>query len=724
MSSVAVVIVSYRTPELLLRSLDALAGGSDLDVVVVDNASGDDTVAAVRRAHPSVTLLANATNVGFPAAANQGVRATRAPLVVVANADVLMTPSDIAALAQVVRGDPTVGVVGPRMVDAGSRTLPTVHRDMTLPRLAADQLLLADWWRYRVLRRGRPRGAAVQRVDWMTGAILLLRRAAFDAVGGFDEGVFMYGEEADLQHRIRAAGWSVCCVPSVVVRHDKGSSADPAFGSTRLARVHGSALYFRAVHGGPTQLRAAAALLSLGSLLRLVLRGAVAVVRGEDVRAACAPFVAALAVSASPRAVQTIRRRARHRHLHVMCFDHASGIGGAERSLAMLLQRLPRHGLRCSLAAPADGPLAATVAEGSPQVARVCWAPPRLRGGPSGLLRWLRAVGSTARLLRRAGVDVAHANTVRAALVVLPAARVARRPAVWHCRDLWLSQDRPRRAVPQRVLQSILQRLAARTIAVSEAVAAGLPLAQRTAVVRNGIDLTLANAIDGDSVAAARRRHNLPEDARLLVHAGRMVAWKGAEAAVRVAGPLLAADPTLRLVLAGGTPLGEDDGTAQRVRKLAAALGTQVRLVGHVDDLPALLAGAELLLATGAPEPFGLVLAEALAVGTPVAGWAHGSLPELIGPAGPDGAAAAGLLVAADDEPALRRAVAALLADPQRLSRLSAAARQRAASLDVDRTAAAVAAILRDVAVPHVGADAAAAAGSARGGQDPASTDA
>ncbi|HUG86092.1 MAG TPA: glycosyltransferase family 4 protein, partial [Euzebya sp.] len=483
-------------------------------------------------------------------------------------------------------------------------------------------------------------------------------------------------------------------LPAVRVQHDKGASATPALGDRRLALVQRSWLHFHAVHGGWPRLLAAAVLLSVGDLLRLAVRTAAGVARGQGWGGG-RRFRHAVAVTASPPVWWRVRRAARRRQGRVLFTDHAGGIGGGQRSLLHLLRRLPAHGVQPVLAAP-PGPLA-TEAAGLPSVIHVVWALPRLRG-PGGPVRWLVAVCRTWRLVRRSGAAVVHANTVRAALVAVPAARLAGRAAVWQCRDFWLSESEPRWPLPHRVVQAGLQSLATCTVAVSDAVATQLP--RPAAVIRNGIDLA-ATGTAAERHGAVRTALGLPGDARILLHAGRLRPWKGADVAVRAVGPLLRADPRLLLVLAGGTPLGEGDGHPARLAVLAAPHDDQVRLVGHVDDLPGLAAGAELLLATGEPEPFGLVVAEALAVGLPVLGFAHGALPELLGINDP--APPAGVVVEPGTTPDdLTPVVAALLADPGRRAVLGAAGRRRARALfDADRTAAELAALLHDQAGPR-----------------------
>jgi GT2 family glycosyltransferase len=228
LSNVAIVIVAYNSGEFLRRCLAAVAGGAD-QVVVVDNASPDGQTADACAGFAGVDVLERASNDGFATAANAGIAATTAPWVLLLNPDAWPRDDALPALLRCGERDPRTGVVGPLLVDEQGQAARSTIRPPLSP--AALALWAAvpkrvtrgyDLWR-RATRRGTP--DAVRSGEFLQGAVLLLRREAVEAVGGFDERFFMYGEDADLCERLAAAGWRVeLCADASFVHVGGGSS--------------------------------------------------------------------------------------------------------------------------------------------------------------------------------------------------------------------------------------------------------------------------------------------------------------------------------------------------------------------------------------------------------------------------------------------------------------------------------------------------------------------
>jgi GT2 family glycosyltransferase len=245
----SVSVVSFRTPELLRRCLSALAaerGLVDLEVTVVDNASGDGSVDLVRSEFAWVSVIANARNVGFGAAHNQALRQARGRFWLVINSDAAPEPGALRTLVDALEADPDLGATGPRLRYPGGKVQSSRRRFPTVATLFLESTQLQRFWPDNaVLRRyyvqDRP-GDAAQDVDWLVGACLCLRAAAIRQVGFFDERFFMYSEEIDLCRRLRAAGWRVRYVPTAEVAHLEGGSSgadlaarDQRFQASKLA---------------------------------------------------------------------------------------------------------------------------------------------------------------------------------------------------------------------------------------------------------------------------------------------------------------------------------------------------------------------------------------------------------------------------------------------------------------------------------------------------------
>ncbi len=274
---VAAVVVSYNTRDdlrLCLRSLEPHVA-IPMEVVVVDNASDDGSLAAAREALPAARVIANAENVGFGAAANRGWRATTAPYVLFLNSDAELCGNAVESLVAILEARPDVGIAGPRTLGADGGIQPS-----TGPRLT----LWSEWRQRRLVLGVRARRPSSLREAeqlhgkefepfWVSGSCLLARRSALETVDGFDEAFFLYEEDVDLCARVRTAGWRVVFTPDATVRHRLGRSMEKAGLRPRLEYHRSHLLYYRK-HNGP---------LATSALRFLVgLRGALIWLSGRD----------------------------------------------------------------------------------------------------------------------------------------------------------------------------------------------------------------------------------------------------------------------------------------------------------------------------------------------------------------------------------------------------------------------------------------------------------
>jgi N-acetylglucosaminyl-diphospho-decaprenol L-rhamnosyltransferase len=281
-----VVVVTYSPGDTLDGFLDTLekATTRPVGVVLADNGSTDG---APERAaeRPGVELLRTGGNLGYGRAANLGVARAPGDWVVVANPDLRWEPGALDTLLEAVERWPAAGVLGPEILSPEGVLYPSARQLPSLGR-GIGHALCGWWWpsnpwtaAYR-----RERGEPTERLaGWLSGSCLLIRRAAFDAVGGFDPTYFMYFEDLDLCERIGRAGWQNVYVPTAVVTHEGGAS------TSRDARTmadahHASAWrYLSRRYAGPRWLP-----------VRLVLRA------GLVARAALARRVPAVAAGARP----------------------------------------------------------------------------------------------------------------------------------------------------------------------------------------------------------------------------------------------------------------------------------------------------------------------------------------------------------------------------------------------------------------------------------------
>jgi hypothetical protein len=220
LTDLSVSIVNTNSRELLLACLESLAG-TTAELVVLDNASEDGSADAVRERFPAVRLIAQEHRAGFGANHNTVIRATNGRYVYVLNEDTTSDDWAFDRLVAYLDAHPRVAALGPKLVYPDGRRQDSAWR---FPTPLVSTLGVLSLGRVGVKQS---HGDSPRSVDWVMGAALLLRRAALDEVGLFDEGFFLYSEEVDLQFRLRQAGWDVHYFPgATVVHHESQFSAE------------------------------------------------------------------------------------------------------------------------------------------------------------------------------------------------------------------------------------------------------------------------------------------------------------------------------------------------------------------------------------------------------------------------------------------------------------------------------------------------------------------
>lgn len=224
------VVVAYESASHIEACIRALEddGGGELDVVVIDNASQDSTVAIVRENFPSVSVRVMHRNLGYGAAANIGIRlATGDPLLIL-NADAVIERGTIVALCDRLRDDPQLGCVSPMHITSDGNRQSPARACPSIGSAIVDGTMAERWLRGSAVLRAYYRDGVDPGVppDWLDGACLAFRSKAMDEVGGFDAGYFMYSEEIDLFRALRHAGWACAVESHAAVRHAGGGSSD------------------------------------------------------------------------------------------------------------------------------------------------------------------------------------------------------------------------------------------------------------------------------------------------------------------------------------------------------------------------------------------------------------------------------------------------------------------------------------------------------------------
>ena len=240
MTRLAIVIVSFNAREDLARTLASLADAPPAmphEVVVVDNASTDGAPAMVRERFPTVRVIDAGGNLGFARASNLGIRATDGELVLLLNPDTVVTPGAIDAMAEHIARHAGVVALGPRLVDDAGRAELSFGAMYSPWSEARRKVALAmDARGFGPMRRWIEHATRQPReVDWVSGACLLVRRAAGEGAGWFDERYFLYAEDVDFCTALRQGGGTVLFWPGAQIVHLRGRSGLTEPGATRDA---------------------------------------------------------------------------------------------------------------------------------------------------------------------------------------------------------------------------------------------------------------------------------------------------------------------------------------------------------------------------------------------------------------------------------------------------------------------------------------------------------
>jgi glycosyltransferase involved in cell wall biosynthesis len=371
--------------------------------------------------------------------------------------------------------------------------------------------------------------------------------------------------------------------------------------------------------------------------------------------------------------------------MKVLYVDHTGNISGAEHSLLALLNALPAE-VDGVLACP-PGPLVRRAGELGVPVVTVAGTEASLRiSSPAtiaAVANLVRSAGQVARLVRRHGVHLIHANSIRAAMITVISGRLAGIPVVAHIRDT---------LPPGPVSRTSLKLIASGAHAVvcnSQFTADAFTRAsgrQDVMALPNPLDIAdlSARRLPRDS---ARERIDLPESALVLGIVGQITPWKGQEEALRAASLLAAEGRDVHVLVVGeakfleATTRYDNAAYLGTLKEIATAppLTGRVRFLGERADVPELLSAADALLVPSWDEPFGRVVVEGMAVGVPVIASDEGGPAEII----ENGVS--GLLVPGRDAEALAGAVRRLVHDRDGTQRMVAAGRTRAAEYGADR---------------------------------------
>jgi len=219
----SVVILNYKVPhflELCLKSVQAATATIEAEIIVIDNHSQDESCQIVRKFFPKVTLIENKENVGFSKANNQAVAIAKGAYLCILNPDTVVAEDTFTSLLLFANSKANVGIIGCKLIDGAGYFLPESKRNLPTPSIAIQKILGFSKSYYDSHLHENEIGKA----SIFVGAFMLLKRAIYNQVGGFDEDYFMYGEDIDLSYKIEQAGYDNYYYGKTTVIHYKGES--------------------------------------------------------------------------------------------------------------------------------------------------------------------------------------------------------------------------------------------------------------------------------------------------------------------------------------------------------------------------------------------------------------------------------------------------------------------------------------------------------------------
>jgi O-antigen biosynthesis protein len=253
----SIILVNYNVKLLLevcLLSVQRALEGVEAEIWVVDNASTDQSLEYLVPKFPHVHFIANAHNVGFGKACNQALKLARGKYILFLNPDTIVPPQTLKECLRVMEKDPTIGALGVRIEDPHGHYLPESKRGFPSPwvsfcKLSGLTALFPHSKYFAGYYLGHLPADQSNQVDVLPGAFMMLPRQVLEKTGGFDERFFMYGEDIDLSHRVKLAGYHNYYFAQAKIVHYKGASTDKQ-SSEYLERFYGAMKLFAAKYYG------------------------------------------------------------------------------------------------------------------------------------------------------------------------------------------------------------------------------------------------------------------------------------------------------------------------------------------------------------------------------------------------------------------------------------------------------------------------------------------
>jgi GT2 family glycosyltransferase len=273
----SIVIVSYNTKEMTGRAINSLPLRSDIEILVIDNASTDGTSEMIRKRFPEIDLIVNDKNLGFAKAVNQGIKKSRGEFVMLLNSDTQAKDNAIDELMDFMKSNPSIGVASCQLLNPDGSIQPQGGYLPRLSNIAFWMLFIDDipiigknLFPYQL--RNRNTFLKERKMGWVGGTAMLIKRQVIEDIGYFDENLFMYGEDVEFCYRANNKGIKISVTPKAKIVHH-GQQSSQGKSSAAILGEFKALKYIFKKHKPVWEYPILRLLLKIGALLRMFIFG-------------------------------------------------------------------------------------------------------------------------------------------------------------------------------------------------------------------------------------------------------------------------------------------------------------------------------------------------------------------------------------------------------------------------------------------------------------------
>lgn len=267
----SIIILSYNTKDLTLRCIESIISQykkdlemKRIEIIVVDNNSSDDSVSAISGLllkNFSIKLILNKENAGFGKGCNIGAKAAEGKSILFLNSDTQVLDRGFMQMADFLENNKNIGVLGGKLINPDNTLQPSGGNFYNLWNLF---LMLIGGERLGLVRRSAKKK---ERVDWVSGACMMIKRTLFNNLGGFDEYFFMYIEDMELCFRVRKMGLLTYFYPTIELKHKSLGSSNKTFA---IINIYKGILHFYSKHKTYLEYLIAKSLLTLKAIILIL----------------------------------------------------------------------------------------------------------------------------------------------------------------------------------------------------------------------------------------------------------------------------------------------------------------------------------------------------------------------------------------------------------------------------------------------------------------------